>query len=391
MLRDPRSGKGQTFLAVSQPEPATQVLPSLQPHLALRGRFRSDAASKTRVPLSPRLIALGTLGIVLGVGSALLGVSFVQASDRVDMFEVARYDQAQRRTRMENVPRQVYTSNANSYAPTRPIKYHPLSEVSPQGRVSFPDFNFNPFSFPQGKAAARTKKKTHDVATDNGDVPIYDTVSGASLSPRSICVRLCDGYQHPLGNIRDMLDLPGHEALCKATFPGVPTRVFRVAPGAENIDNAVSSDGKTYRSLPMANAYQTAIDPACARPRTGTQTVSLLKDFTLRAGDTVIVNGRPRVFGGSSSYPYTASNFRDFRSSSAVSDATRKKIDDVVGVSRQERLNREVKRMSRVREANAADMTRAIDVVQGGRFDGLSARVIADRASPVRIIELGRR
>ncbi len=387
MLSESHSGQGQSFLAVATSETAV----SAPPHLAIREHFRGDAADKTRVALSPRLMALGTLGVVLGVGSALLGVSFVQASDRVDMFEVARFDQAQKRARMDSIPRQVFTSTANSYAPVRPIKYHPLSDVSPQGRVSFPDFNFNPFSFPQGKAAARTKKKVNDVATGNDGLPIYTTVSGASSSPRSICVRLCDGYQHPLGNIRDMADLPGHEALCKATFPGVPTKVFRVAPGADNIDNAVSSDGKTYRSLPMANAYQTSIDPACARPRTGTQTVSLLKDFTLRAGDTVMINGRPRVFGGSSSYPYTASNFRDFRSSTAVSDNTRKQIDDIVGVSRQERLSREVKRMSRVKEANAVDASRAIDIIQGGRFDSPSAGAAAGRAPHVRIVELGRR
>ena len=388
MLRDPRTDKGQTFIAVSE----TQAASRISPHLALRENFRRDAAGKCRLASPSRLVAFGTLGVALGVGSALLGVSFVQASDRVDMFEIARYDQAIRRTRTENAPRQLFSMlGSNSYAPTRPIRYQPLREVSPQGRVSFPDFNLNPFSYPQGKAAARTKKKTNEAAFHNAGVSTYDTVSGASSSPRSICVRLCDGYQHPLGNIRDMLDLPGHEALCKATFPGVPTKVFRVAPGADTIDNAISSDGRTYRSLPMAHAYQTSIDPACARPRTGTQTVSLLKDFTLRAGDTVMVNGRPRVFGGSSSYPYTASNFRDFRSSTAVSDATRKQIDDVVGVSRQERLNREVRRVSRVREANAADASRAVDVVQGGRFDGLSAKAVSDRASPVRVIELSRR
>ena len=100
MLRDPRSGKGQTFFDLSEPDSASRT----SPHLALRDRFRSDAAEKASVTLSPRLIALGTLGVVLGVGSALLGVSFVQASDRVDMFEVARFDQAQKRARMDNIP-----------------------------------------------------------------------------------------------------------------------------------------------------------------------------------------------------------------------------------------------------------------------------------------------
>ncbi len=384
MLSDPHPDKGQAFLAVCKPEPAA----SPAPHLALRDRFRSNAAHNGYPLPRLRLLALGSLGLVFGAGAAVLGVSFVQASDRIDMFEVARYDQAQRRARVEMLPRQVYTSMSSSYAPVRPVKYYPLGEVSPQGRVQFPDFNLNPFAYPKSKAAAGAghNRTPHDAQQQASSA--HDAVYGVSAAGRSICVRLCDGYQHPIGLIRSMSDLPGHDALCKATFPGVPTKVFRVTPGAESIDDAISSDGKSYRSLPMANAYQTSIDPACARPRTGTQTVSLLKDFTLRAGDTVIVNGRPRVFSGSSSYPYTASNFRDFRSSTSVSNATRQQIDDIVGVSRQERLSREVKRMSRVREANAVDSTRAVDVMQGGRFIARAGTGSPDRAPAVRIIEI---
>ena len=137
----------------------------------------------------------------------------------------------------------------------------------------------------------------------------------------------------------------------------------------------------------MAYAYQTSIDPACARPRTGAQTVSLLKDFTLRAGDAVVINGRPKVFSGSTTYPFTASNFRDFRNSGVVSASARKQMDDIVGVSRQERLQREVRQMARVREANAMDANRAVDVVRGG--PSISAERSA--SSPVRVIELPRR
>lgn len=354
----------QSFFVMTD---AAQPVPEQKPHHILRARFRGEDVKSLGPGKHLRLAAFALLGASIGVGGAVLGVSLVQANDRVDMYETSRFDDNVRKARRAAAPQVVVTSHS-SYAPQRPVISQPLRSINERGVVSFPDFNLNPFipTGPDRRPAGARKRSTVEAAKLTLDENTLDTVSGAANVPRSICVRLCDGYQHPLGYIRDTADLPGHEALCAATFPGVPTRVFRVAAGAEGIDDAVGPDGKTYRSLPMAYAYQTSIDPACARPRTGQQTVSLLKDFTLRAGDAVVINGRPRIFNGSTSYPFTAANFRDFRSSSVLSEAARRQLDHTVGVSRTERLQREVRQMTRVREANAADQNRAVDVVRGG-------------------------
>lgn len=361
------------------------------PHKRLRAQFL-DKPENSAIPARQfKLAALAVLGLSVGVGGAVLGVSFVQASDRIDMYETFRSDA---RVRREAASRpQAYTS-ASSYAPARGTVFQPLGTVTPQNRVAFPEFNLNPFNPTGSDHALRSRndqRRKHAKAPAGPSGAAIDTVSGAADVPRSICVRLCDGYQHPLGNLHNASDLPGHEALCRAMFPDVPTRVLRVAAGATTIDDAVGSDGKTYRSLPMAYAYQTSIDPACARPRNGSKTVSVLKDFTLRAGDTVVMNGKPRVFNGGTNYPFTSANFRDFRSSSAVSDNTRKQIDQIVGVSHQERLRREVQRLSQVREANAQSGNRASDVINAGvRIEDSNGQPIM-RSTPPRVIEIYRR
>ncbi len=383
MLRGSSVRDESSFFAV----PVGQLHDCPPPHLSFRARYLDASVAKNR-SRAMRLAALTALGMTVGVGGAVLGVSFVQASDRLDMYETFRSDARVRRE--QPVLPQAYSS-ASSYAAQRGVVFQPLAVLTPQNRVAFPDFRLNPFH-PTGQAQDRTRRADRGKQKPGSSVnAALDVVSGAADVPRSICVRLCDGYQHPLGYIRDNADLVGHEALCRAMFPDVPTRVMRVAAGADTIDEAVGSDGRTYRSLPMAYAYQTSIDPACARPRNGAQTVAVLKDFTLRAGDTVMFNGRPRVFNGSGSYPFTAANFRDFRSSSAVSETTRRQIDQVVGVSQQERLRREVQRMTRVREANALSGNRAVDIVTGGvRLEDANGQPTA-RGTPARVIDLSRR
>jgi hypothetical protein len=363
-----------------------------KPHVAMRAALRD----RSRLPMSSapsgtatrlvRTVALAGLGLAVGVGGTVFGVSLVQANDGADMYEVIRHDERQRRARQAApaAPIAVYASHAaTAYAPARAIAPQPLSIFNSRGQLVIPNFSLNPFNPTGDERAQRLNQRQEQRARRNETDFGFHVVSGAAGSTRTICVRLCDGYHHPIGFLGDSSDLAGHEALCRATFPGVPTRVFRVAAGADTIDDAVASDGRTYRALPMAYAYQTSIDPACARPRRGEHTISIFKDFTLRPGDTVVTNGRPRVFMGSQSYPYTMANFRDFGSTNQISRQQRREIDDRLGISRQEQLRREARRLQRVREANAAS---AIDVVRGG------TEIAGGRGNPaVRVIDLPRR
>jgi hypothetical protein len=307
-----------------------------------------------------RLAALAGLGLALGAGGTVLTVSLVQAEDDAGIRAFHRQEAAARQAQRDSA-RAGYASTGavSAYAPARQIWTLPLFQARPDGRLAHPPVALNPF-------------RQREVATKQASRPApkrpairYDTVSGAADVTRTICVRLCDGFHAPIGHLRGQSDLRAHEALCAAANPGVPVKVFKVAAGASTIDDAVSVDGKSYRSLPMAYAYERSADPAC-RPAVATaknRPVSLLRDFTMRPGDSVVLDGRVRTFVGSGKWPYTAADFRDFRASGELSAGDRRKIDEKVGISHAEAQIRSLRRQMRVREAALHDDNYASDAL----------------------------
>jgi Protein of unknown function (DUF2865) len=335
-----------------------------------------------------RMAALAGLGLSLGAGASLLAVSLVQAENDSGIRDVQRGDFNSRRGIQATAPTQRPVYSSYVAAPAQ----NPLSNMRNGGQLFFPSLNLNPFkqrADMNGAAKRRVAKQA--VYTPNSEIAV-DTVSGAANVTRTICVRMCDGFHAPLGYLDSASDLPGHEALCKAMNPGVPVKLFKVAAGETDLDKAVSSDGKTYGSLPVAYAHEKSADPACRPAITTAQRVSLLRDFTLRAGDAVVVGTSARVFNGGTKYPYAASDFRDFRSSELLSAADRQRIDNIVGASRADKMKRDARNAIKRREAsNLSGMTaNDADPVLRGSFaasDHVALRVGPDRTM-VRIIPL---
>ena len=304
-----------------------------------------------------RLAAMAGFGLALGASGAVLTVSLVQAEDDAGIRAFHR-EEAARRT--ERAPqRAAYASvPVSAYAPARQTWSAPFFQARPEGRLSPPPVDLNPFK-PVQAAPRQAQQKQKPPAIR------YDTASGAADVTRTICVRLCDGFQAPIGQLRSQSDFRAHEALCQAANPGVPVKVFKIAAGATTIDDAVASDGKTYRALPMAYAYERGADAAC-RPAIATandRRVSLLRDFTLRPGDSIVLDGRVRTFNGSGKWPYTTADFRDFRGSPELTASDRRQIDVKVGISHAEAQARAVRRQMRVREASLHDDNYASDAL----------------------------
>lgn len=316
-----------------------------------------------------RLAAMAGLGLALGASGAVLTVSLVQAEDDAGIRAFHREEAARRAER--SPARAAYASvPISAYAPARQTWSVPFFQARPDGRISPPPVDLNPFR-PVQVAPKQAQQKPKLPAIR------YDTVSGAADVTRTICVRLCDGFHAPIGHLRGQSDLRAHEALCQAANPGVPVKVFKVAAGAATIDDAVASDGKTYRALPMAYAYERGADPAC-RPAIATvndRRVSLLRDFTLRPGDSIVLDGRVRTFNGGK-WPYTTADFRDFRGSPELTASDRRKIDEKVGISHTEAQVRTLRRQMRVREASLHDDNFASDALglRGGFDPGAPAQ-----------------
>ena len=327
------------------------------------GQTKPLANSVSRTHSTGRLVALTACAIALGAGATVLGVSFVQAGDeaspRAFLAEETQRGRVSRNANLfesARVSRPAPVSAPSFYAPAPRSVSAPVFRTTAGGTLLEPAIVLNPFAPRNTKAerSAAAKNARQIRALELGDNPASQTVSGAANTMRSICVRLCDGYHAPIGYMNSASDLSAHEALCRASNPGLPVKAFRVAAGATTIDEATGSDGKTYASLPMAYAYEKSGDQSCrpAIAQVNERRVSLLRDFTLRAGDTVVLDGKAKVFSGSSQWPYRASDFRDFRQSQQLSPTERRRIDNIIGLSRLEASRRAERRNALVREAS---------------------------------------
>jgi hypothetical protein len=327
-----------------------------------------------------RLAVLAAAGIALGSAGTLLTVSIVQAEDDAGIHafhlqEAANRQAARRGAYGAGRPQ----PQAAAYAPARSGWQVPLLQMQADGRIAHPPVDLNPFRQGAADATRKSAKRSRQAR--------IDAASGATDVARTFCVRLCDGFHAPLGHLRAGSDLKAHEALCQANNPGIPVKVFRLAAGVADIGEAQSGDGQRYRALPMAYSHETTRDAAACRPaivQAGERRVSLLRDFTLRPGDSVVLDGKVRTFVGGSRWPYSPRDFRDFRSAGELSKSQRREIDERVGISRLEAQARVVRRQMMLREASLRDDSIASDAdrfVLRGSLDPV-------RRGPVRVISM---
>ena len=334
-------------------------------------RVRETVAGKAGpVGGAGRMAAMAALGVALGAAATIGATALVQAEDDAGIRAFHRQEAAASRS---SDARSLRATSA-AYAPAAGAWRMPLFDTRADGRIAHPPVALNPFAKrPQPRTSGpREAARTPTLPVSN--------------LPRTICVRLCDGFHAPIGLLRAKGDIRAHEALCEAANPGIPVKVFHVAAGATDIDDAISVDGRsTYRALPMARAHERASDAAC-RPAVvaeGERRVSLLRDITLRPGDSVVLDGRVTTFAGSARWPYSARDFRDFRASRDLNARDRRAIDVTVGVSHREAQMRSLRRQLSVRQAALPGDGHELGL--RGRLDpkaGDAARVV--KASPYR-------
>lgn len=322
---------------------------------------------------SGRWAAAALLGLAIGSGGMVLTASLVQAEDDAGIRSFFLEEAARRAGRgpAQNSFPAPSRVNAYAYAPAAQGSRASLLQMQPDGRIAHPPVELNPFKRVQKTAARQRKPAEADLAT----VP--------ASNAQTFCVRLCDGFHAPIGYLGKASDAGAHDALCKAANPGIPVKVFRAPAGAGGIENAVAADGQRYAALPMAYSHEKAADPAC-RPaivQAGERRVSLLRDITLRPGDSVVLDGKVATFTGGSSWPYSRRDFRDFRTAPELTSGQRQQIDERVGISRMEAAAGSLRRQMRVREARLQDDAVASDAVLRGSL-GPGAR------SPVRLIPI---
>ncbi|WP_332684770.1 DUF2865 domain-containing protein [Bosea sp. (in: a-proteobacteria)] len=267
---------------------------------------------------------------MFGTGAVLAASSLVLAEDDAGIRAFHRNEAARHSGR---------PASASAYAPLGGVFSRPPLAMRSDGRIAHP---------PAGLDSSARRKAGRPARSDPRD---HGTIAGGG--GRTICVRLCDGFHAPVGQLRSQGDLKAHEALCEAQNPGVPVRLFRLPPGATTIERAVAADGASYAALPAAYAYEKTSDPTCrpAIANPGERRVSLLRDITLRPGDSIVLDGKVATFAGSSGWPYRAEDFQDFRQAGKLGPGTKRLIDETVGVTQAETRQKLLRQSLQVREA----------------------------------------
>lgn len=201
---------------------------------------------------------------------------------------------------------------------------------------------FEPQPAPRQAAPAPQTQPRQERARTTPSAP----TSQASLGQRTICVRLCDGYAFPIGDLDRVRDLALHDLACNASCPGAPTKVFTLEPGAEDFENARAEDGTRYADLPVAYAYRNAIDGACSCQgpnRRVADRLDIRKDMTLRRGDIVVTQDGPIVYQGRDGDPRDLSDFAAFDDAN-LPRSLREMADARLGVSHNRTLAEEHER-----------------------------------------------
>ncbi len=306
------------------------------PRALSRPHFKNFAATRDnhRSQLPRRTIAALTGGfIVAAVAATLFGPSLqsvvAEEDSRLEYIQMLRSERGTARSHVSAQPppqaaRAGFVSFFPSFFTSRPAK--PEARNMAYAPALRP-IDFGPFTKPSAPQKALKQiglfTPVRESATDHA----------ASLSRRSVCVRLCDGFHFPVGDYNGPGDNAAHGAVCGGMCPGAPTRLYVQPAGSDKIEDAVSArDNRPYRLLPVAFRHTSNRDDTCSchgPDESAANNVSLLKDFTLRRGDKVMTPTGFRVFRGNASLPYRPTDFASLANSRDVTNDERSALNAI--------------------------------------------------------------
>lgn len=126
----------------------------------------------------------------------------------------------------------------------------------------------------------------------------YGTAESAQTSTyRTICVRTCDGYYFPISFATVQNKFQEDEHICQRMCPGSEVALYAHRNPGEEVAQAVSLGGRTYRELPNAFRYRSEFNAACSCRKPGQSWADALgqKDMTVEQGDIVVTDERAKA------------------------------------------------------------------------------------------------
>ena len=357
----------KVFFRVAQSQaPTNNFSPKLQ-----TSTLRQQLPSRTLSAMSAAFILVAAGGILLGPD---LRSVLAEADEHAEHLRMLRLERGSSQPQYRS-QQQMPLRAPIAYAPLRslfsfpPVRTaaHALAYAPAQRPIKLTMFSGDHANNPVAKLG---------FASSSVRAAINDASS--TLSRRSVCVRLCDGYHFPVGDYSGESDNAAQTAACAGMCPGAPTRLYVMGAGADKIDDAISiRDHKPYRSLPVAFRHASTRDQTCSCHGPGESTsasVSLLKDFTLRRGDKVMTSAGFRVFRGNSSLPYRGQDFSTLANFQGISKKERYDLSQIERASGVGAKAAYTPRKGKDSEANATDINTVV------RSNGRSVRLIGPQA-----------
>jgi hypothetical protein len=172
------------------------------------------------------------------------------------------------------------------------------------------------------------------------------TVHGDGL--RAVCVRTCDGYFFPVGDLPRGSSTLAHETACQASCPGAPTQLFALPRNEQDMSKARNLEGVAYGEQPFAFLHERTRVAACGCGTGARPLLSLRRDLTLRAGDAVATADSALILTPDRSE--NGWSFVDFRVAS-LGKPQQRALDARLGTLQREASIRQSRQQMRVREA----------------------------------------
>ncbi|KMO21512.1 DUF2865 domain-containing protein [Methylobacterium platani] len=324
----------------------------------------SSGRARTRA-----LVRTLALGVLLGLGGVGAGTTLVQAADDAGVLDFLLGDVP----RSLGLPARAPRPEA-ALLRERRVRWTGRPARAEAERPRWRD----PAPHPRAAAA---RPAFHRPAREAAREPAavagsQDRLAGSH--DRTVCVRTCDGYMFPLANLEGRSVPRSHGQACAAACPGAETALYTVRAGQE-LDQAISPEGRPYRSLAAAFSYRTKAAAGCScDPGKGGYAALLRTDATLQPGDAVADGTGGRVFAGRDRAG--EARYVEVRRAAMLSSGARRDLDRTLDLTRLERARAEFRR------ALVAQSREAGRLRYASRAGGF-AEVVSDAGFlPVRVV-----
>jgi hypothetical protein len=115
---------------------------------------------------------------------------------------------------------------------------------------------------------------------------------------RTLCVRSCDGFYFPISYSTSPSHFAEDEQTCHQQCPAAEVTLYSHRNPGEEVAQAVSTAGRTYRELANAFRYRREMVPACGcrgAGQTWADALGQTKDQTVERGDIVVTEEKAKA------------------------------------------------------------------------------------------------